>query len=152
MAEVMLEDTRIHYLDAGPLDGDLILLLLHAFPLQAAMWDEQLRWFGDRHRVIAPDLKGFGGSDAPKDPAAYSVESHADDAAGLLSLLDRRRAVVVGAGLLGRQVALACSSATASRSPPWSWPASPPTRPAPRTPPPTASSSTGSASKATSSC
>jgi 3-oxoadipate enol-lactonase len=107
MAEVMLEDTGTHYLDAGPPDGNLILLLLHAFPLQAAMWDEQLRWFGDRHRVIAPGLKGFGGSDAPEDPAAYSVESHADDAAGLLSLLDLPRAVVVGAGLLGRQVALA---------------------------------------------
>lgn len=48
-----------------------MILLLHALPLQAAMWDEQLRWFGERHRVMAPDLKGFGGSDAP----AYSVES-----------------------------------------------------------------------------
>ena len=36
--------------------------LLHALPLQAAMWDEQLRWFGERHRVMAPDLKGFGGT------------------------------------------------------------------------------------------
>ena len=26
------------------------------------MWDEQLRWFGERHRAIAPDLKGFGGT------------------------------------------------------------------------------------------
>jgi pimeloyl-ACP methyl ester carboxylesterase len=66
MAEVMLEDTRVHYLDAGPPDADLVLLLLHAFPLQAAMWDEQLRWFGDRHRAIAPDFMGFGGSDAPE--------------------------------------------------------------------------------------
>jgi pimeloyl-ACP methyl ester carboxylesterase len=49
-----------------------VILLLHALPLQAAMWDEQLRWFGERHRVMAPDLKGFGGSDAP----AYSVESY----------------------------------------------------------------------------
>lgn len=49
-----------------------MILLLHALPLQAAMWDEQLRWFGERHRVMAPDLKGFGGSDAP----AYSVESY----------------------------------------------------------------------------
>jgi hypothetical protein len=30
------------------------------------MWDEQLRWFGDRHRAIAPDFMGFGGSDAPE--------------------------------------------------------------------------------------
>jgi 3-oxoadipate enol-lactonase len=105
MAEVMLEDTRIHYLDAGPPDADMILLLLHDFPLQAAMWDQQLRWLGHRHRVIAADLKGFGGSDAPEDPAAYSVESYADDAAGLLSLLDLERAVVVGQGL-GGQVAL----------------------------------------------
>ena len=58
MADVMLEDTRIHHPDLGLPDADVILLL-HAFPL-AAMWDEQLRWFGERHRVMAPDLKGFG--------------------------------------------------------------------------------------------
>jgi pimeloyl-ACP methyl ester carboxylesterase len=107
MAEVMLGDIRIHYLDTGLPDADVILLLLHAFPLQAGMWDEQLRRFGDRYRLIAPDLKGFGGSDAPNDPAAYSVESYADDAAGLLSLLDLERAVVAGQGVLGGQVALA---------------------------------------------
>jgi pimeloyl-ACP methyl ester carboxylesterase len=107
MAEAMLGDIRIHYLDTGLPDADVILLLLHAFPLQAGMWDEQLRWFGDRYRLIAPDLKGFGGSDAPEDPAAYSVESYADDAAGLLSLLDLERAVVAGQGVLGGQVALA---------------------------------------------
>jgi pimeloyl-ACP methyl ester carboxylesterase len=53
-----------------------VILLLRALLLQAARWDEQLRWFGERHRVMAPDLKGFGGSDAPEDPAAYSVESY----------------------------------------------------------------------------
>jgi pimeloyl-ACP methyl ester carboxylesterase len=58
---------------------------------------------GDR----PPDLKGFGGSDAPEDPTAYSVESYTDDAADLPSLLDLPRAVVAGAGVLGRQVALA---------------------------------------------
>jgi pimeloyl-ACP methyl ester carboxylesterase len=152
MAEVMLGDIRIHYLDTGLPDADVILLLLHAFPLQAGMWDEQLRRFGDRYRLIAPDLKGFGGSDAPNDPAAYSVESYADDAAGLLSLLDLERAVVAGQGVLGGQVAWPCSSATASRSPPWSWPASALTRPPPRRPPPMPPSSTGSASRATSSC
>ncbi|MFL6217179.1 MAG: alpha/beta fold hydrolase [Actinomycetes bacterium] len=61
MADVMLEDTRIHHLDLGLPDADVILLL-HAFPLRAAMWDEQLRWFGERHRAIAVDLKGFGGT------------------------------------------------------------------------------------------
>jgi pimeloyl-ACP methyl ester carboxylesterase len=53
-----------------------VILLLRALLLQAARWDEQLRWFGERHRVMAPDLKGFGGSDAPEDPAACSVESY----------------------------------------------------------------------------
>ena len=37
MADVMLEDTRIHHPDLGLPDADVILLL-HAFPLQAAMW------------------------------------------------------------------------------------------------------------------
>lgn len=38
--------------------------------------DEQLRWFGERHRAIAPDLKGFGGTpDAPPGEATANASS-----------------------------------------------------------------------------
>ena len=38
----------------------------------------------DRYRLVAPDLAGFGASDAPDDPQSYSVESWADDVIGLI--------------------------------------------------------------------
>ncbi|MEA2520528.1 MAG: hypothetical protein QOI81_174 [Actinomycetota bacterium] len=41
------------------------VLLIHAFPLDARMWDEQIDRFGEALTVVAPDLPGFGGSAAP---------------------------------------------------------------------------------------
>ena len=38
------------------------LLLVHGFPLDHTMWEHQIRGLSDRYRVIAPDLRGFGGS------------------------------------------------------------------------------------------
>lgn len=90
--------------DAG--EGAPPLVLLHAFPLESRMWDEQLRSLSAAHRVVAPDLRGAGDSPGPDDAAAYSVAGWADD---VLALLDERRLdrpVVVGAGE-GGAVALA---------------------------------------------
>jgi pimeloyl-ACP methyl ester carboxylesterase len=38
------------------------VLLVHGFPLDHRMWSEQIDVLSTRHRVIAPDLRGFGGS------------------------------------------------------------------------------------------
>jgi pimeloyl-ACP methyl ester carboxylesterase len=102
-----------------------VILLLHALPLRAAMWDERLRWFGERHRVMAPDLKGFGGSDAPEDPAAYSVESYdgeqrhwirvEDD---LQLLINRRVDQLVGRGDVARAEAVRLARRLTGTNPP----------------------------------
>jgi pimeloyl-ACP methyl ester carboxylesterase len=42
------------------------LLLIHAFPLDARMWEPQLTTFGARLPVVAPHLPGFGGTDGPE--------------------------------------------------------------------------------------
>lgn len=39
------------------------------------MWDEQLRWFGERHRAIAPDLKGFGGTPDAATPGEATANA-----------------------------------------------------------------------------
>jgi pimeloyl-ACP methyl ester carboxylesterase len=77
------------------------VVLLHAFPLNSGMWDQQLQSLGDRWRVIAPDLTGFGAAGAPDDPADYSVEAYADEVAALLQREGIDRAVVGGLSMGG---------------------------------------------------
>jgi 3-oxoadipate enol-lactonase len=89
----------LDYRDTGG-DG-LPVLLLHAFPLDSQMWEPQLDSLGERYRLIAPDLKGFGGSDAPDDPAAYSMDSYADEVGGLLDSLGLSRIILVGLSMGG---------------------------------------------------
>lgn len=62
-----------------------VILFVHGFPLNHTMWQAQIDEFSRTHRVIAPDLRGFGGTDG----ALYSVsmEQFADDLAGLLDAL-----------------------------------------------------------------
>jgi len=91
--------TRLHYLDVGV--GDPTVMLLHAFPLHSAMWHPQLAALAASHRVLAPDFKGFGESDAPDDPGAYSMDAYADELAGLLSAAEVEQVVLVGLSLGG---------------------------------------------------
>jgi pimeloyl-ACP methyl ester carboxylesterase len=76
------------------------LVLLHAFPLNSALWGPQMSMAPRGWRIIAPDLRGFGASpEAPE--AVYSMEDMAGDVVGLLDRLDIRRAVICGASMGG---------------------------------------------------
>jgi pimeloyl-ACP methyl ester carboxylesterase len=73
------------------------VLLLHGFPDSAALWRHQIPALVEAgYRVIAPDLRGFGESDRPADPAAYAMPVLIADVLGLLKALDVERAAVVG--------------------------------------------------------
>jgi pimeloyl-ACP methyl ester carboxylesterase len=70
-----------------------VVLLVHGFPLNRSMWDPQLGVLRERARVIVPDLRGFGASEA--GPAgALSMQQHADDLAGLLDNLGVTQPVI----------------------------------------------------------
>ena len=61
------------------------LLLLHGFPDSAEVWRYQLPALVDAGlTVIAPDLRGFGLSDAPVERDAYRIERTLADLQGLL--------------------------------------------------------------------
>jgi 3-oxoadipate enol-lactonase len=91
--------TRLHYLEAG--SGDPPLVLLHAFPLHAAMWERQLADLSGRWRVIAPNFPGFGQSDPLPDTEPPSLEAYADGVAGLLAHLDLSSVVLGGLSMGG---------------------------------------------------
>lgn len=99
MPQARLDGTAINYLDTGG-DG-LPVLLVHAFPLNGGMWESQIEALSDRFRFIVPDLKGFGGSDAPEDRAQYTMDSFADELVGLLDQLGLSRVVLVGLSIGG---------------------------------------------------
>ncbi len=94
-----VDGARINYLDAGT--GEPALVLLHAFPLHAAMWEHQLETLAAGWRVIAPDFPGFGQSDPLPDPEQASLEVMADAVAGLLSELGVSAAVFGGLSMGG---------------------------------------------------
>ncbi len=81
------------------------MLLLHGFTGTARLWSAQIEDWAATYRVIAPDLLGHGGSDAPADPAAYALERQAESLADLLTLLEAAPAIVVGYSM-GARLAL----------------------------------------------
>src|SRR5450432_1874135 len=89
---VSANGTRFHLAESG--DGPLVLLL-HGFPQFWWTWREQLSSLSQAgYRVVAPDLRGYGGSDKP--PRGYDLVTAASDAAGLVRSLGEANAVVVG--------------------------------------------------------
>jgi 3-oxoadipate enol-lactonase len=80
------------------------LLLIHGFPLNSSMWSPQLDDLANFVRVIAPDLRGHGQSDAIAGP--YSMELLADDCADLLAHLNVATPFVVCGLSMGGYIAL----------------------------------------------
>lgn len=99
MPEASIGGRRLHYLDQGK--GEPALVLLHAFPLRAAMWNPQMDALAATTRVVAPDLLGFGATEAPDDPSAYSVDVWADQVAALADHLELDRVVLGGLSMGG---------------------------------------------------
>jgi len=80
----------------GPTDG-VPVVLLHGWPELALSWATQIGPLAAAgYRVIAPDLRGFGNSDAPSAIDAYHIDRLVADLAGLLDTLGIERAVIAG--------------------------------------------------------
>jgi len=60
----IVDGSKIFYREAGPKDSPTILLL-HGFPTSSHMFRNLIPALADRYHVVAPDLPGFGFSDAP---------------------------------------------------------------------------------------
>jgi pimeloyl-ACP methyl ester carboxylesterase len=67
--------------------GAPVIVFLHGFPEAAFVWDELLAHFSDRYRCVAPNLRGFGPSSAPKEPEAYRVKHLMSDLDALIAQL-----------------------------------------------------------------
>jgi len=74
------------------------LLLVHGWPLDRSMWSGQTGGLAPFARVLAPDLRGVGGSTVS---GPYTIDQYADDLVAFLQSLGIARAVVCGLSMGG---------------------------------------------------
>tara|TARA_B110000467_G_scaffold114835_1_gene105372 strand:+ start:209 stop:706 length:498 start_codon:yes stop_codon:yes gene_type:complete len=85
---LIIGDTRIHYLDEGPIDGEIIFLL-HGEPAWSYLFRKMIPTLAEAgYRVIAPDMVGFGKSDKYISIEDYSHQMHVDKMTQLIIELD----------------------------------------------------------------
>jgi haloalkane dehalogenase len=89
-----VDGLRLHYVDEGNTGTPIVCF--HGEPTWSYLYRKMLPPLVEGgHRVICPDLPGFGRSDKPTDRDWYSYDRHFDAVNGLLSTLDLSDATVV---------------------------------------------------------
>src|SRR5947209_485199 len=88
------DGVKLRVVDEG--EGEAVLLL-HGFPDSARLWRNQIpALVAAGFRVLAPDLRGFGGSDRPEGVEQYDIQRVLGDLAAVLEDARVERARVVG--------------------------------------------------------
>jgi pimeloyl-ACP methyl ester carboxylesterase len=85
---------HMHYVEQGK---GLPVVLCHGFPHLWFSWHRQITALADAgYRVIAPDMRGMGQTEAPTEPRAYDVDHITADLVGLLDHAGVDKAVFAG--------------------------------------------------------
>ena len=80
------------YLEDGPKDGPLIVFV-HGWPELSHSWRHQLPAMARLgFHAVAPDLRGYGSSDAPEEVSSYALDALMSDMTGLLDAIGKRTA------------------------------------------------------------
>ncbi|MEU3550884.1 alpha/beta fold hydrolase [Streptomyces longwoodensis] len=95
--DVLLSGRRLHHVDHG--SGQETFLLIHGMGGRWQHWMENIPALGQRGRVVAVDLPGFGRAAAPR--SGYSLDGFADTAAALCHELGLTGVVCAGHSLGG---------------------------------------------------
>ena len=83
------EGLRMAWIDEGPADAETTFLCLHGEPTWSYLYRHMLKEFvAAGHRVVAPDLFGFGRSDKPVDDAVYTIDFHRESLLRFIERLD----------------------------------------------------------------
>ena len=102
---------RMHYLDEGPKDAKVTWLCLHGNPAWSYLYRKMIPVFLQAgHRVVAPDMPGFGKSDKPKKDSAHSFTWHRQVLLEFVEALDLKHIHLVvqdWGGILGLTLPMA---------------------------------------------
>lgn len=89
------QDLRLHYLDEGPQDAP-VMLLLHGMPTWSFLYRDMIPGLVEAgYRCIAPDHMGFGRSDKPTDIHWYTIARHTEILTSLIVDLDLTNVTLV---------------------------------------------------------
>ena len=109
MTLVRLNDIQMAYTDTGT---GRPVMFIHGYPFNRSLWNQQVASLSSSYRVIVPDLRGFGETDASAGPA--TMNQMAQDVALLLDHLGIARATIASLSM-GGYVALAFYKQLSSR-------------------------------------
>jgi tRNA(adenine34) deaminase len=106
-----LAGLRLHHLDEGPREAPITWLCLHGNPAWSYLYRKMIPiWLAAGHRVVAPDLPGFGKSDQPKKPSSHTFDWHREVLLQFIERLDLRSVHLVvqdWGGILGLTLPMA---------------------------------------------
>lgn len=104
-----LGELRIHYVDEGPPDAPVVLML-HGEPTWSFLYRKMIpRFLRAGYRIIAPDFVGFGRSDKPVNREDYTYRRHVQWMTQWFDALDLKNVTLVGqdwGSLIGLRMAL----------------------------------------------
>ena len=96
MSRIRIDDIQMAYEDQG--SGSPVILV-HGYPFNRSLWNDQVDAFSKDHRVITPDLRGFGNSDSSEGPS--TMNRMAQDIALLMDALNIQVATLGGLSMGG---------------------------------------------------
>lgn len=92
--EVVVNGIRMHVAEAG--SGPLVILC-HGWPELWYSWRYQLPALAAAgFHAVAPDMRGFGATEAPEDIGAYTIFHTVGDIVNLVAVLGEQRAFIIG--------------------------------------------------------
>ena len=93
---VQANGLRFRAMVDGPADGEMFILL-HGFPEGAESWAKQVDALAKAgHLAVAPDLRGYGLSDAPEGVENYAIDHLVEDVGAIIKSFGRSQAHVAG--------------------------------------------------------
>ena len=95
---VNIDGNSIRFLEEG--DSDHVLLLIHGLGASAERWEHVIPLFSKKHRVIVPDLVGFGHSEKPS--VDYTTDYFADFMYKFVSKMQIKNFSIIGSSLGGQ--------------------------------------------------
>jgi pimeloyl-ACP methyl ester carboxylesterase len=93
-----VSDIEMHWRESGR--GEAVLFI-HGFPFHSGLWADQIEQLPERWRFLAPDLRGFGESQAGVGDGPLEMDLFADDLAAFLDAQEIERAVICGSSMGG---------------------------------------------------